>query len=155
MVRSWPWPLWIKVWCSLIDNCRVIMNVFFLNFNCLCLLFTILAPLSIFAIVVTCIFYVLERMYFNLRSSCNNDTLQLVLVSYDLLLLYQILRLTSNFTHMRLITNHLALLNNIWKRKMILYVTCGILYTVYLLTDAIDEAVNVDELKHNVCVLVI
>ena len=37
---------------------------------------------------------------------------------------------------------------------MILYVTRGILYTVYLLTDAIDEAVNVDELKHNVCVLV-
>ena len=33
--------------------------------------------------------------------------------------------------------------------------TRGILYTVYLLTDAIDKAVNVDELKHNVCVLVI
>ena len=40
---------------------------------------------------------------------------------------------------MRLITNHLALLNNIWKRKMILYVTRGILYTVYLLSDAINR----------------
>ena len=63
-----------------------------------------------------------ERLYFNLRSIVVMTALQWVLVSYDLLLLYQILRLTSNCNHMRLIiTNNLALLNNIWKRKKILF----------------------------------
>ena len=66
--------------------------------------FTILASLSIFSIVVTCIFYVGKReLYFNLCNSSNDNALQWVLVSYDLLLLYQILRLTSNCNHMRLI----------------------------------------------------
>ena len=85
--------------------------------------FTILASLSIFSIVVTCIFYVGKReLYFNLCNSSNDNALQWVLVSYDLLLLYQILRLTSNnCNHMRLITNQLALLNNIWKRKKWFY----------------------------------
>ena len=48
------------------SNCRLIMMVFFiLQLPYRHFFFTILASLSILAIVVSCIFYVGERLYFN------------------------------------------------------------------------------------------